>query len=87
MASSSRKNGWFIPDASGNVTRGKNILIDTKNCVVCGDDSTLIGVIGMRDAAVIKSGNGILVCPLSEEQRVREIIKAASGNPDYDGFI
>ena len=76
-----------IPDASGNVTRGKNILIDTRNCVVCGDDSTLIGVIGMRDAAVIKSGNGILVCPLSEEQRVREIIKAATGNPEYEGFI
>lgn len=76
-----------IPDAGGNVTRGKNILIDTRNSVVCGDDSTLIGVIGMRDVAVIKSGNGILVCPLSEEQRVREIIKAASGNPEYDGYI
>ena len=76
-----------IPDADGNVTRGKNILIDSRHCVVCGDSSTLIGVIGMRDVAVIKSGNGILVCPLSEEQRVREIIRAASGNPDYEGFI
>ena len=76
-----------VPDATGNVTRGKNILIDTRHCVVCGDDSTLIGVVGMRDVAIIKSGNGILVCPLSEEQRVREIIRAASGNPDYEGYI
>lgn len=76
-----------VPDATGNVTRGKNILIDTRRSVVCGDDSTLIGVIGMRDVAIIKSGNGILVCPLSEEQRVREIIKAASGNTELEGFI
>jgi mannose-1-phosphate guanylyltransferase len=76
-----------VPDAGGNVSRGKNILVDTRHCVVCGDDSTLIGVVGMRDVAIIKSGNGVLVCPLSEEQRVREIIKAATGNPEYDGFI
>ena len=75
------------PDAAGNVTRGKNILIDTRHCVVCSDDSTLVGVIGMRDVAVIKSGNGILVCPLSEEQRVREIIRAATGNPEYEEYI
>ena len=76
-----------VPDATGNVTRGKNILVDTRRCVVCSDDATLIGVVGMRDVAIIKSGNGILVCPLSEEQRVREIIKAASGNPELEGYI
>ncbi len=76
-----------VPDATGNVTRGKNILIDTRRSVVCGDDSTLIGVIGMRDAAIIKSGNGILVCPLSEEQSVREIIRRASNDPDLAGFV
>ena len=75
------------PDENGNVSRGKNILVDTRHCVVCGDDSTLIGVIGMRDAAIIKSGNGILVCPLSEEQSVREIIRRASGDPDLAGFV
>ena len=75
------------PDENGNVSRGKNILIDTRHCVVCGDDSTLIGVIGMRDAAIIKSGNGILVCPLSEEQSVREIIKRASDDPSLADFV
>lgn len=75
------------PDEDGNVSRGRNILVDTRHCVVCGDDSTLIGVIGMRDAAIIKSGNGILVCPLSEEQSVREIIKLASDDPDLAGFV
>ena len=75
------------PDENGNVSRGKNILVDTRHCVVCGDDSTLIGVIGMRDAAIIKSGNGILVCPLSEEQNVREIIKRASDDPEFSPFV
>lgn len=75
------------PDEDGNVSRGKNILVDTRHCVVCGDDSTLIGVIGMRDAAIIKSGNGVLVCPLSEEQNVREIIRRASEDPELAGFV
>jgi hypothetical protein len=41
----------------------------------------------MRDAAIIKSGNGVLVCPLSEEQRVREIIRRASEDPELAGFV
>ncbi len=63
------------PDAAGNVTRGEVLALDTFNSVLLSDADTLLGVIGLRDVAVIKAGNGMLVCPLSEEQRVKELVR------------
>lgn len=62
-------------DAQGNALQGNVLTFDSVNNVLIGDSETLLGVIGMHDVAVVKSGNGILVCPLSEEQRVRELAR------------
>ena len=62
-------------DASGNAVRGRVVALDAVNNVILGDDRHQIGVIGMHDIAVVQSGNGILVCPLSAEQRVKELVK------------
>ncbi len=61
-------------DDSGNAIRGEAVTLDAANNVLISDDC-LIGVIGLNDIAVVKSGNGILVCPLSQEQRVKELVK------------
>ena len=66
-------------DEQGNAVRGNVIAIDSAENVLIGDEDTLLGVIGMRDVAVVKSGNGILVCPLSEEQRVKELVQKLNG--------
>ncbi len=65
----------MTPDEAGNVCRGNVIAIDSGNNVVLTDEGTLVGVIGMNDIAVVKSGNGILICPLSMEQRVKELVR------------
>lgn len=62
-------------DGAGNAVRGNAAVLDAANNVLWGDDQHQIGVIGMHDIAVIQSGNGILVCPLSAEQRVKELIQ------------
>ncbi len=67
-------------DANGNAVRGDAVLLDAENNVVIGDRGHLLGVIGMRDVAVIQSGNGTLVCPLSDEQRVKELVKQMTGD-------
>ena len=61
-------------DEYGNATRGNVLALSSNNNVLISDDDTLLGVIGMNDIAVIKSGNGLLVCPLSEEQRVKTLV-------------
>lgn len=71
-------------DESGNIMRGRIITLDAANNVLMSDDETLIGVIGMHDIAVIKSGNGILVCPLSEEQKVKMLVnKIQTHAPEF----
>lgn len=62
-------------DEYGNTIRGRIAALDAEGCVLLGDDGMQIGVIGVRNLAVVQSGNGILVCPLSEEQRIKELIK------------
>lgn len=61
-------------DPNGNITKGNVETLDSSNNVLVTDEGTLLGVIGMHDIAVIKSGNGILVCPLSEEQKVKTLV-------------
>lgn len=71
-------------DDSGNACRGKVITVDSRNNVLVSDEETVLGVIGLNDCAVIKSGNGILVCPLSEEQRVKELVqKLRESYPEF----
>lgn len=66
----------FLPlDEAGNAIRGNVLAQESVNNVL---DDTLLGVIGMRDIAVIKSGNEILVCPLSKEQEVKKLVKEIS---------
>ena len=71
-------------DADGNTVRGNVTALDSTGNVLISDDETMIGVIGMHDIAVIKSGNGILVCPLSEEQNVKKLVRRIKEqNPAY----
>ena len=62
-------------DAAGNAVKGNISVLDSAGNVLMGDEKHMIGVIGMHNTAVIQAGNGILVCPLSAEQRVRELIR------------
>ena len=62
-------------DAAGNAVKGNISVLDAAGNVLMGDEKHMIGVIGMHNTAVIQAGNGILVCPLSAEQRVRELIR------------
>ena len=64
----------FPTDAGGNVCRGLTAVTDSTNCIVVSDDEQLLGVIGMHDTVVVHSGNAVLVCPVAEVQRVRELV-------------
>ena len=61
-------------DASGNAVRGKALTRDASGNVIWNDSDLLIGVVGLNGIAVVKSGNGLLVCALSTEQQVKELV-------------
>ena len=62
----------------GNIVQGRVVALDSSGSVLWNDGGSLLGVVGMHDVAVVHAGNGILVCPLAEEQRVRELVREAA---------
>ncbi len=61
------------PNEKGNVLIGKAIEVDSAGCIVFSEDIP-IGVIGVSDLIVVATKKGVLVCPKSEAQRVKEVM-------------
>ena len=62
-------------DNAGNISEGETLLIDAKNCVVYGTDK-LVCAIGTEELVIVEGKNSILVCPVSQAQRVKEAVEA-----------
>ncbi|MFR2795085.1 MAG: mannose-1-phosphate guanylyltransferase [Eisenbergiella sp.] len=62
-------------DDAGNISEGDTLLIDAKNCVVYGTDK-LVCAIGTEELVIVEGKNSILVCPVSQAQRVKEAVEA-----------
>lgn len=71
-------------DEKGNIVSGDTALLDTKNCVIYGKHK-LIAAIGVKDLVVVEGENAVLVCPVWEAQRVKEIVErlAQSGEDRF----
>lgn len=65
----------FPIDDHNNAIKGNVATLDSYGNVLVSDEETLLGIIGMNGVAVIKSGNGVLVCPLAEEQKVKTLVQ------------
>lgn len=60
-------------DLYGNTTIGENIqLYDSHNCVVHTLNEKKVVVQGLDGYIVAENDNSLLVCKLSEEQRIRQ---------------
>ena len=71
-------------DEHSNAVHGNTVTLDAEENVIFCDDDTLIGLIGIKKTAIVKSGNGILIYPLKQESRMRELYrKIADEKPDY----
>lgn len=60
-------------DENGNVIHGEHITIDTEDSLIYSNDR-LVATIGLKDIAIIDTLDALMVCPLEQTQRVREII-------------
>ncbi|MBD3368064.1 MAG: NTP transferase domain-containing protein [Candidatus Eisenbacteria bacterium] len=62
-------------DEAGNVVRGDAVVHDASNCVVDAEDG-IVGVVGVSDLVVVRTGDATLVCPKDRARDVREIVRA-----------
>lgn len=61
-------------DGSGNYRSGRTICVDTKECVVYGQDVP-IGTVGVENLIIVASPGGVLVCDGRRDQETRRIAK------------
>jgi len=64
----------FDTDEHGNIVRGDNISIDTRNSIVYGN-SRLVATIGLDSMIVVETGDSILVCPKEKAQDVKKVVE------------
>lgn len=60
-------------DESGNVILGDHIALETTNSLIIGRQRT-IATLGLKDMAVIDTPDALLVCPLEESQKVKDVV-------------
>ena len=62
-------------DEAGNAIDGEGLALDSENCLIRSDGPAVVAV-GVRDLIVVASGDGVLVVPRGESQRVKEALDA-----------
>lgn len=61
-------------DADGNVTQGETLAVDSQGCVIVNEGGArVVALLGVQDLVVVSTPEGVLVCPKSMAQRVKEI--------------
>ncbi|OIP03099.1 hypothetical protein AUK18_02595 [Candidatus Beckwithbacteria bacterium CG2_30_44_31] len=63
-------------DKQGNVVIGKAMLMATTNCLVISKDLGQMGLIGLNKMIVVDTEQGLLVCPLKDAPRVKQLYNA-----------
>lgn len=72
------------PDECGNAAVGRNVLLNTKDCIVYGDTPQLIAAYGVEDLVIVATEDAILVCDRHEAQHVKDIVKTLEKNGQTD---
>lgn len=63
-------------DDNGNAVVGENVhLYECRGCIVHASDASSVVLEGIEDSIVVERAGRILVCRLSEEQRIKEFKK------------
>jgi mannose-1-phosphate guanylyltransferase/mannose-6-phosphate isomerase len=60
-------------DENKNVVEGNHVTIDTEGSLIYGKNR-LIAAVGLKDMAVIDTDDALMICPLDQTQRIKEVV-------------
>ena len=60
-------------DPQGNVLEGEVVVVDSRDSFVLARGGRMVAVVGMSGVAVVDSGDALLVVPLDQAQRVKDV--------------
>ncbi len=63
-------------DAHGNAIQGISVLVDARDNLVINnaEDGRLVAVVGLSDTVIVQTPQITLVCPISEAERIKELL-------------
>ena len=60
-------------DSNNNVLEGNHLTIDTSGSLIYSKER-LIAAVGLKDMAVIDTEDAIMICPMDQTQRIKEVV-------------
>jgi mannose-1-phosphate guanylyltransferase len=64
-------------DGTGNAVRGLALVVDGAGNIVFSDDPEhLVALVGVRDSVVVHTADVTMVCPVSDAERVKQLLAA-----------
>lgn len=62
-------------DNEGNTVSGKYLNVNSRGCIVSGDDEHLIVTVGMEDCIVVHTPDATLVAHKHDEEAIRQVVQ------------
>lgn len=70
----------FAKDEEDNVVIGRHVGVDTSNCIIYGREGKVVATIGLQDLIIAETEHGLLICPKSRAQDIRNLLAAMSSS-------
>ncbi len=67
--------GELAKSDSSNIIKGKHIGIDTRGSLIYGNGNKIIATIGIKDLAIVDTGDALLICKKDRSQDVKKIVE------------
>lgn len=74
-------------DESNNTFTGLVESVESKNCMVLGNENDLIALVGVENLVVVRSKNAILVVNKLKDQKVKELLEKIKNKDSYEKFL
>jgi mannose-1-phosphate guanylyltransferase len=77
---------FFEKDSRGNIVKGLSSRIDTKECIIYGDDR-LIATIGVENLIIVDTGDAVLICDKKRDQDIKNLVKNIIQDNNLNKFL
>ena len=76
----------YPKDGQGNVLMGNAVALDAEGSLVCAT-TRLVSVVGVRDVAVVETGDAVLVVAREHDQAVKELVAQLADTDVVDAHL
>ena len=73
-------------DRRGNRRKGKNLNVDSNNCITFSD-GPMIGLVGVSDLIVVTTEDAVLVCDRKRAQDVKNLVKKLRSENKFKKYL